>query len=117
MPINLRLFVVAFALILAFITIRVLIKGRIPEKYSLIWLLISLIIFFVGLTPSFITNISKVLGFEVMSNMIIAIILVLMVFITIALTVMIAGQKKKATLLIQEISILQKELNDRTKNM
>ena len=97
MPLNLRLFVIGFALILAIITIRLLIKEKIPEKYSLIWLSISFIIFLVGIVPNFITNISNLLGFEVMSNMIIAIILVLMVFITMTLTIMIAGQKKKTT--------------------
>lgn len=115
MALNLRLFVILFAVALALITIRILIKGRIPEKYSLIWLSISFIILLVGLVPNFVTDISKLFGFEVMSNMIIAIILVLMVSITMALTVMIAGQKKKTTLLIQELSILQKEVKDKVK--
>lgn len=115
MALNLRLFVILFAVILALITIRILIKGRIPEKYSLIWLSISFVILLVGLVPTFVTDISKIFGFEAMSNMIIAIILVLMVSITMALTVMIAGQKKKTTLLIQELSILQKEVKDKVK--
>ena len=115
MQINLRIFVIVFALILAYTTIKVLKKGRIPEKYSLIWLTISLVIFLVGLTPDFLTSISKLLGFEVMSNMVIAIILVMMVFMMMILSIMLAGQKKKTTLLIQELSILRKELNDKTK--
>ncbi|MBR2828604.1 MAG: DUF2304 domain-containing protein [Bacilli bacterium] len=115
MPLNLRLFVIIFSIILTFTTIRILIKGRISEKYSLIWLAISFIIFLVGFVPNFVTDISKVLGFEVMSNMIIAIILVLIVFITMTLTVMIAGQKKKTTLLIQELSILQKKVEEKEK--
>ena len=115
MALNLRLAVIIFALLLFIITIRILIKGRIPEKYSLIWLGISLIILLVGIVPEFLTSISKIFGFEVMSNMIMGMILFLMVIITMALTVMIAGQKKKTTLLIQEVSILQKELNDKVK--
>ena len=112
MPLSLRIFVITFACLLTLITIRMLVKQKIPAKYSLIWLTISIIILLVGAVPNFVTSISKILGFEVMSNMIIGIILVLMVFITRALTVMIANQKKKTTLLIQELSILQKKVED-----
>ena len=115
MPLNLRLFVIGFAIILGIITIRLLIKERIPEKYSLIWLSLSFIIFLVGVVPNFVTSISKLFGFEVMSNMIIAIVLVLLLFVTMILTIMIAGQKKKTTMLIQELSILQKEVKDKVK--
>ncbi len=113
MPLNLRIFVIVFAVILFLSIIRILKKGRMSEKYSLIWLAMSIIILLVGLTPNFLTDISKLIGFEVMSNMVIGIILVLLVFVTVALTVMVSGQKKKITLLIQEVSMLKKELNDK----
>ena len=50
------------------------------------------------------------LGFELLSNMVLCIFITVLIFVTIILTVMMAGQKKKTTLLIQELSILKAEL-------
>lgn len=112
MQINLRIAVICYAMLLLLITISILRRGRMPEKYSLIWLALSLLIFLVGLVPNFVSVISEVIGFEAMSNMVIAIILVLLTFISIVLTIIVSGQKKKATLLIQEVSTLKKEVNE-----
>lgn len=87
-----------------------LIKGRIPEKYSLLWYFFALIILLTSLFPKLFTWISDFLGFEVMSNLIIAIIIGVLLLLTMALTIMIAGQSKKTTLLIQELSIVKEEL-------
>lgn len=112
MPISLRISVLIVSFVIFLVVIKILKNGRIPEKYSIIWFLLSFLIFLVGLFPDFISIFSKLIGFEVMSNMIISIVLVLLIFISITLTVMIAGQKKKTTLLIQEVSILKKKLEE-----
>ena len=46
MPLNLRLGVLIIAIILAVVVIRILHKGRIPVKYSLLWGLGVLILSF-----------------------------------------------------------------------
>lgn len=89
----------------------VLKKGRIPEKYSLLWYFFAIIILLTSLFPKLFSWISSILGFEVMSNLIIAIIIGVLLLITMALTVMIAGQNKKTTLLIQELSILKSDVD------
>ncbi len=113
MPINLRIYLIIFALFLVLLTFSILRKGRIPEKYSLIWFFIAFIILLVGIVPNFVDLISELLGFEVMANMITAIILLLMTFVTMSLTIIVSGQKKKITLLIQEVSLLKKELEEK----
>ena len=90
----------------------VLKKGRIPEKYSLLWYFFALLILLTSLFPKVFSWISSILGFEVMSNLIIAIIIGILLLLTMALTVMIAGQNKKTTLLIQELSIVKHELEN-----
>ena len=50
-----------------------------------------------------------------MSNLIIGIIVGVLILLTMALTIMIAGQKKKTMLLIQEISILKSEIKSNEK--
>ena len=110
MTFNLRLGLVIVSLLLMIVVIKILKKGRIPIKYSLIWILSSIIIFLVSLMPSFIECISRLLGFVPMENMVVGIFIFVLLMITISLTVMIAGQKKKTTMLIQEISLLKHEV-------
>lgn len=110
MSLSLTITLIIVSIFLIFLTTYFLKKGRIPEKYSLLWYAFSLMIFLVGIFPNIFSFISDKLGFQVMSNLIIAVILGLLVLLSMALTIMIAGQKKKTTLLIQEISILKKEV-------
>ena len=108
---SLTITLVVVGIFLLVVTTYVLKKGRIPEKYSILWYGFSLVILLVGLFPNLFGSLSDALGFEVMSNLIIAIILGSLILLTMALTIMIAGQKKKATMLIQEISLLKNEVN------
>lgn len=112
MTFNLRLGLVIVSLLLMIVVIKILKKGRIPIKYSLIWILSSIIIFLVSLIPSLFEWISRLFGFVTMANMVVGIFIFILLMITISLTVMIAGQKKKTTMLIQELSILKQEIKN-----
>lgn len=107
MSLNLIITLVCFSAFLIILTTHYLKKGRIPEKYSLLWYGFALIILLVGLLPDVFTFISLKLGFEVMANLIIGIIIGLLIVFNMVLSIMIAAQKKKTTLLIQEVSILK----------
>lgn len=111
MQTSLIITLILVSLFLIILTTYVLKKGRISEKYSLLWYGMALIILFVALFPNFFVLISKALGFEVMSSFIMGLLIGILILLAMALTVMIAGQKKKTILLIQEISILKSELN------
>lgn len=112
MSISLTITLILVSLFIIILTTYFLKKGRIPEKYSLLWYCFALIILLVGIFPNLFSFISSKLGFQVMSNLIISIIIGLLILLTMALTIMIAGQKKKTTLLIQEISLLKNEVNN-----
>ncbi len=112
MSINLTITLTLVSLCLIILTTYILKKGRIPEKYALLWYGFSIIILLVGICPNLFSLISGKLGFQVMSNLTIGILIGILILITMALTVMVAGQKKKTTLLIQEISILKKEVQN-----
>lgn len=112
MSINLTIALLLVALFIILLTTYFLKKGRIPEKYSLLWYGFALIILLVGVFPDFFSNISEKFGFKVMSNFVIGVIVGILILLTMALTIIIAGQKKKTTLLIQEVSILRSEINN-----
>lgn len=111
MSLSLTITLICASMIIILLTTYFLKKGRIPEKYSLLWYCFSLIILLVGIFPNLFGFISEKLGFQVMSNLIIAIIVGLLILLSMALTIMIAGQKKKTTLLLQEVSLLKYEIS------
>lgn len=106
----LRIFLIAFALVLLFVTTMVLKKGRIPIKYSLLWYLSGGIILAVAIFPFSIEWLATLIGFKTISNFVIGIIISLLLFLTMSLTIITSGQKKKITLLIQEVSILKSKI-------
>ncbi len=107
---NLTLTLIIVGIALVVLTTIILKKGRISEKHALLWYAMSLIIILAGIIPQVLVEISQKLGFTVMSSFVIGIFIGILIMLTMALTVMIAGQKKKTTLLIQEISLLKAEV-------
>lgn len=103
--------VVTTGLLLLFITLFLLKRGRIPVKFALLWIFISVILLLVGLFPEIISSVADLFGFKTMSNMLIGILISMLIFITIALTIIVSGQKYRITLLTQELSMLKEKVN------
>lgn len=108
MSINLRILLFIFSLFCFIITGVLLKKEKIPVKYSLVWILTATVILLVSVFPEFLYMVTKLLGFQTTSNMIIGIILCLLLTITVILTIIVSRQNKRITLLIQEVSLLKK---------
>ena len=106
--------IIIFICLLLIIT-YLLIKGRISEKYAILWYCMDLIILLVVIFRKPLIDISNFLGFYPLSSLIMSIFIGLLFLLVIALTVMIAGQKKKTTMLIQEISLLKNQLEEKDK--
>lgn len=109
---NLIITLIFASLFIFILASRYLRKGRIPEKYALLWYLFAFIILIVSLFPNILSFLARTLGFQLVSNMIIVLLIGILFLLVMALTIMIAGQKKKTTLLIQEVSILKNEINN-----
>ncbi len=102
---------VIFVTLLIIIT-YVLKKGRISEKYALLWYGMDLIILLVLVFHTPLTKFAKALGITPLSTFAIMIFIGILLLLVMALTIIVAGQKKKIILLIQEISILNKKVAD-----
>ena len=102
--------VIIFAVILGISVLYLLLKNRITVKYALIWLFSTIIIIVVAVIANLMEKLAKLLGFELLSNMVLCLFIAILMFLTLILTVIIAGQKKKTTLLIQELSLLKSEV-------
>ena len=112
MSLKLTLLIVASSLLLIIVATYFLRKGRIPEKYALLWYAMSLVLLLVSIFPSFFSFIARKLGFSPMSTFIIGLFILIILLLIMALTIMMAGQKKKTTMLIQELSILKAEVKN-----
>lgn len=109
---TLRLWVFVVAIVIVIAIIKTLRKGRVPIKYSLLWLLSAIVILFVAAFPNVLDTLSSLIGFETISNMVIGVILVILLFMTMMLTIIVSGQKEKIRLLIQEVSVLKKRVDE-----
>lgn len=111
MPLNLRLAVLVVTLILAFAIYKILSKRIIPVKYSFLWGLAIIVLLMLVIFPDVLIWFAYQLGFQTISNLVVGVFIVILFFITISLTVIVSAQKRKITLLIQEVSILKGKIN------
>ena len=111
--INLSITVIVFVLFLSIIILSLFRKGKIPVKYAIVWLFAIMVMFIMVLIPNLLEKLANFLGFEFLSNMILCMFIGFLLFITLILTLMMAKQKEKTTLLIQEVSLLKKLVEDK----
>lgn len=108
---DLRIAILLVALVLYLVIFIALRSNRIPLKFALVWLLPTTVVFLIGVVPEFLIWITKLIGFQTTSNLIIGILFVILIFICIALTIIVSGQNTKIILLVQELSILKSKIN------
>ena len=107
---TISLLLVAFLLII--VTLVTLRKNKINVKFAIIWFIPAIAIALLALLPNLFIKFAQLFGFQTISNLIIGFILVLILFLIMSLTVIITGLSKKNVLLIQEISLLKKEVEE-----
>ena len=109
MGLNLKIVLIIIAVIMIFSTLKAVRNNKLPIKYSLIWLISSLILLFVSIFTNSFGRVSSLIGFQVSSNLVIGIFISLLLMITMMLTKIVSEQNKKITLLIEEVSIIKKK--------
>lgn len=112
MSLSLIICATIFLLALICTVIYLVTKGKIFIKYSFVWLLPCLILLIFTIVPGLLEWTTKILGFQISSNMIFAMLSALLLIITLALTVIVSNQKNQIRLLVQEISILKEEFKN-----
>lgn len=110
MPNNLKVGLILVGLLLLVVVFTILKRGRMPIKYALLWVIPGATILFLAIFPEIFIIIMDFCGFKTISNLVIGMLLLLIFFILMGLTILIAGQTTKINLLIQELSILKKKV-------
>lgn len=112
MSLPLMIALAVFSIILIVLVSTLLVKGKIPIKYSLLWYGFAILILLVGLIPEAFAMLGRLIGFKIMSDLVVGVILVVLIFLNIALTVMIASQRHRINIVSQEVALLKKEIDD-----
>lgn len=107
MSLKLKISICLTGLLLILLIVNFVKKEKIPIKYSLVWLFSGLVIVLIGLIPKVFFAISSLMGFKLMSNMVIAVFIFLIVLINLVFAVILSNQNKKIINLTQEISLLK----------
>lgn len=112
MPLILQsLLVVTSILFLIFICYLVA-QGRLQIKYSLLWMLLAVLILMFAAFPQVIYSLSDLLGFETPSNLALFAGLFFLLVVSVSLSVIVSWQAHYIRDLIQDISLLRKEVDE-----
>lgn len=106
---SLKLISVLFCLIVMFVVLYIVKRGRISIKYSLLWFFSVFVLLLLILIPNLLNFLTHIMGISIASNFIFALIIAVLIFINISLTIIISGQNDKIRLLIQEVSLIKKD--------
>lgn len=111
MNLNLIIFLICFCILFGIYIFINIFKRKISLQHSLMWFLYVILMVF-SLFFSSITNfLTKLLGFEVVSNMVFFFGFSILIIICFNMTKLISKEKEKVITLTQELAILKKELN------
>lgn len=112
MELPLRIALLVVTLIYIYIVLKAVKYKRMQISFSIFWLLTGLILIIALIFPGLVQNISAWVGFGLTVNMVFFVAIFLSFYLIFNLNIMLSKENRKNTLLIQEISLLKKEVQD-----
>lgn len=103
---------IGITIIYLFLIVTAVRKRKMQNSIAVFWILTGFLLIVAIAIPNLIESISNFLGFEQTSNMIFCLTIFIAFCILLYLTMLISKQDKKCTVLIQEISIMKKKMNE-----
>lgn len=116
MHISLNIVLIIITLIYIFLILKSIRKKKLQMSFSVFWLITGILLIIALLIPNLVENISKILGFEVPANMVFCLTIFVSFYLIFNLTIGLSKENKKNTMLVQEISILKKRVEELEKN-
>lgn len=100
---------VCFALVVLAIIITMLLRRQLREKYATLWLLIGLAVLILALFPGLLFSLTDLLGFEVPSNLLFVLSIVLLVGVALHLSWELSRAEEEVRRLAEESAIIRGE--------
>ena len=106
----LKIFLIIILLAQIYLILKTTKRKNLAMKYTSLWLIMVFIMLIIVIFPGSLISLSKLLGFEATSNMIFILAFFFLFYMLFIHTTSISRQKYQIVNLVQEISILKKEL-------
>ena len=110
-PILQLFFVVGIILFLCLI-VHHLRGGTLSLRYSLLWMAFALSMLIVSIFPALLSVITNMLGFELLSNAVLSLLIGFIATIALHLTSIVSLQTEKIKKLVQQVSLLEKRVRE-----
>ena len=116
MSIALRILLLAIAIVFLIEVFRLVSDGKLQLKYSLLWMLLSLILIICAIFPGIVSAFSSLLGFQTSSNFVFLVSIVGLLGICLSLTAIVSWQARDIRQLIQQVTLMQEDLDNLMRN-
>ncbi len=104
---------ILFALVIYFIILVILLKKhKLALRYTLLWIASGLVMLVLSIFPQLLNTVTNILGIEVQSNALFAILFFCILMILMSITVVISKQNENIKKLTQYTATLEKRIRD-----
>lgn len=112
MQLTLKIALIVIVLIYIFCIMKAVKRKNMRIGYLVFWSITGVILIVALLIPNLVENVSNLLGFEMPINMIFSGAIFVILYLIFNLTILISKEQNKNVLLIQEISMLKKRVEE-----
>ncbi|MBR2289479.1 MAG: DUF2304 domain-containing protein [Clostridia bacterium] len=112
MSISLKIVLVVILLIYWFFIIKSVRNKSMRIGYLIFWLIIGIAMIIALIIPNCVETISRLIGFELPINMIFSFAILVILYLLYDITKQLTKEQNKNTMLIQEISIMKKRIEE-----
>ncbi len=113
---QLAIALVCIILIYIFFILKAVKRKNMRIGYLIFWMVTAVALIISILIPDLIDKITKIIGFELPINMIFSVAIFIILYLIFDLMALISKEEHKTTMLIQEISILKKRVEELENN-
>lgn len=98
------------AALVLFVTIELVRRRQLREKYAALWLVVSLLAVVVAVFPAALTAVSHRLGFEVPANFLFAVVGIILLFVSMQLSLQVGRLEDQSQRLAEEVALTRDKL-------
>ena len=113
MSFKLRLVLLIFSTVWIGLVYLLVKKDKLNIRNSIIWFITGFIIMVIALFPFILETICNTFGFVTMANLVTGILITILMLLTLKLSIIVTEQKEQIRKLVQEVSLLKKDKNEK----
>jgi len=107
-----KILAIAGSATLLFLVLELIRRGRLKERYSLLWLFSSVVLLILSLSRSLLEFFSKLIGIYYPPSLLFLIAFIFLLLITLHFSAVISGLSDKNKRLAQEVALLRQSLDE-----